>query len=271
MVIMGGFLFFCSAVLVGIVSGAGTQPSDSEVGAIGAILGAFGYLKISGGSFATLRSFVMIANFFLSNLADQQAIALRNVALAALAILLMFPESVVDPGFQMSFAAVVGQVASYEVLAGRAEPWVQGRPSWHWRIIAFLAAIVGSTLVASATVAPIGIYDFHQVQYLAVLANFLAVPFCNLIVMPAGLATLVLMPFWGGGRSALGQGLGLEMMEIWRNGSPACRGRKPCPSDSNNGNIGDNCGWALFMATSLTLAASGCAAYCARRCGRTAG
>ena len=59
----------------------------------------------------------MIANFFLSNLADQQAIALRNVALAALAILLMFPESVVDPGFQMSFAAVVGQVASYEVLA----------------------------------------------------------------------------------------------------------------------------------------------------------
>ncbi|MFA9475075.1 MAG: ComEC/Rec2 family competence protein [Filomicrobium sp.] len=208
MVIMGGFLFFCSAVLVGIVSGAGTQPSDSEVGAIGAILGAFGYLKISGGSFATLRSFVMIANFFLSNLADQQAIALRNVALAALAILLMFPESVVDPGFQMSFAAVVGQVASYEVLAGRAEPWVQGRPSWHWRIIAFLAAIVGSTLVASATVAPIGIYDFHQVQYLAVLANFLAVPFCNLIVMPAGLATLVLMPFWGGGRSALGHGAG---------------------------------------------------------------
>jgi competence protein ComEC len=61
--------------------------------------------------------------------------------------------------------------------------------------LCFCAAIVGSTLVASATVAPIVIYHFQQVQYFAVLANLLAVPICNLIVTPAALATLVLMPF----------------------------------------------------------------------------
>ena len=50
--------------------------------------------------------------------------ALRNVALAALAILVVWPESLFDPGFQMSFAAVVALVAAYESLeaAGETEP-----------------------------------------------------------------------------------------------------------------------------------------------------
>ena len=116
---MGGFLFFTLRFLLALFPILAINFPIWKWAANGAILGAFGYLMISGGSFATLRSFVMIAIFFLSILADQQVIALSNVALAALATLLVFPENVVDPGFQMSFAAVVGLVASYEVLAGR--------------------------------------------------------------------------------------------------------------------------------------------------------
>ena len=43
--------------------------------------------------------------------------------------------------------------------------------------------------------APFGIYHFHNTQQFAILANLLAIPICNLIVMPAALATLVAMPF----------------------------------------------------------------------------
>ena len=51
-----------------------------------------------------------------------------------------------------------------------------------------------STLVASVAVAPFAAYHFHKSQQFAVIANLIANPICNLLVAPAALATLVLMP-----------------------------------------------------------------------------
>jgi competence protein ComEC len=67
----------------------------------------------------------------------------------------------------------------------------------------FFVGIVLSTLVASAAVAPFAAYHFHQSQQYAVLANLVEIPICNLVVMPAALATLLLMP------------LGLEALPLW--------------------------------------------------------
>ena len=50
---------------------------------------------------------------------DHPALAKRNVALAALAILVVAPELLFDPSFEMSFAAVVTLVALYEWLSER--------------------------------------------------------------------------------------------------------------------------------------------------------
>ncbi|MBU1212035.1 MAG: ComEC family competence protein [Alphaproteobacteria bacterium] len=214
MAIMGGAVFIALRFMLALVPSIALNYPIKKWAAAGAILGSFGYLMISGGSFATVRSFLMIAVMFASILADRPAIAMRNVALSALLILLLFPESVVDPGFQMSFAAVVALVSVYEALARRAEPWLDGPQSWLWRAAAFFAAIVGSTLVASAAVAPLGVYHFHQTQHFAVLANLIAVPICNLIVMPAALGALVLMPFGGEALALAVMGPGLEAMGV---------------------------------------------------------
>lgn len=212
MAIMGGAVFFAFRFVLALFPVIALNYPIKKWAAIGAILGSSGYLMISGGSFATVRSFLMIAVMFASILADRSAIALRNVALAALVILLFFPESVVDPGFQMSFAAVVALVASYEMVSRRAEPLLAGPHAWWWRGMGFFSAIAGSTLVASAAVAPLGIYHFHQTQLFAVLANLLAVPICNVIVMPAALGALLLMPFGGEGIALAVMGPGLEAM-----------------------------------------------------------
>jgi competence protein ComEC len=58
----------------------------------------------------------------------------------------------------------------------------------------FLGGIVLSTVVASLAVAPLGAFHFHRSQQYALLTNLVAVPICNLIVMPAALLTLILMP-----------------------------------------------------------------------------
>jgi competence protein ComEC len=111
--------------------------------AVGAMLGALGYLLISGAAFATVRSYIMISIMFFAVLLDRPAVALRNVALAALAILLVWPESLFDPGFQMSFAAVVALVSVYEWLRTRQEERPEGsRRGLISHLLLFLGGII---------------------------------------------------------------------------------------------------------------------------------
>lgn len=193
MVIMAGAVFFSvRLVLAAIPAIALTQPIKKWA-ALAGIAGALAYLAISGGAFATVRSAIQIVVMFLAILMDRPALALRNVALAAFLILLVFPESLFDPGFQMSFAAVTGLIATYEAVRQRYTNRFEPHPLLH--IAMFFGGIVLSTVVASIAVAPFAAYHFHQSQQYAVLANLIAIPVCNFVVMPAALAALILMPF----------------------------------------------------------------------------
>jgi competence protein ComEC len=82
------------------------------------------------------------------------------------------------------------------------------------RATLFFGCIVTSTLVAGFAVAPFGIYHFHNTQQFAILANLLAIPSCNLIVMPAALAALVAMPLGLEAAPLWLMGLGIEAM-VW--------------------------------------------------------
>jgi competence protein ComEC len=204
MVVMAGAVFFSVRLALGAIPSIALRFPIKKWAAVAAALAAFGYLLISGSSSATVRSWIMISIMFLAILLDRPALALRNVALAALAILILFPESVFEVGFQMSFAAVVALVAVYEEVRERFQRHDENLfygPAW--RLLLFFGGIVLSTLVASAAVAPFAAFHFHKSQQYAVLANLLAIPICNLVVMPAALVTLVLMPF------------GLEALPLW--------------------------------------------------------
>jgi competence protein ComEC len=196
MVIMAGAVFFSVRLVLAAVPAVALRFAIKKWAAASAMAGAFGYLMISGAAFPTVRSYIMISIMFLAVLLDRPAIALRNVALAALAILLVWPESLFDPGFQMSFAAVVALVSAYEWLSRREEERARASMRGALRqMLLFFGGIVTSTLVASLAVAPFGIYHFHNTQHFAILANLIAIPVCNIVVMPAALATLMAMPF----------------------------------------------------------------------------
>ena len=194
MAIMAGSVFFVVRLLLAAVPSLALRYPIKKWAAAAAMLGAIGYLLVSGSAFATVRSAIMISIMFIAVMLDRPALALRNVGLAALAILVVFPESLFDVGFQMSFAAVVALVSIYEALrtyrAWSLVPEIPG--AW---LVVFLGGIVTSTLIASAAVAPFAAYHFHNSQQYAVLANLIAIPICNLVVMPAALAALVAMPF----------------------------------------------------------------------------
>lgn len=211
MAIMGGSVFFALRFCLALWPAVALRFPIRKWAAAGAMLGTFGYLLISGATFATVRAFLMIMVMFFAILVDRRAIALRNVALAAFVLLILFPECVIDPGFHMSFAAVIALVASYEAITRRLRlvgDW-QGQAM---RFAFFFPGIVLSTVIASAAIAPFAIYHFHQIQHYAVLANLAAVPVCNMLVMPAALATLLMMPL---GLEALPltlMGFGIDLM-----------------------------------------------------------
>ncbi|MCB1520607.1 MAG: ComEC/Rec2 family competence protein [Hyphomicrobiaceae bacterium] len=214
MAIMGGAVFWTARAVLALFPSIALRYPIKKWAAVAAAFGSLGYLAISGGSFATVRSFITISIMFLAILMDRPAVALRNVALSAFAILILFPESLLDVGFQMSFAAVVALVSAYEMFRDRARRRGGAPYGALTKVALFFGGIVLSTLVASAAVAPFAIYHFHTSQQFAILANLLAVPLCNIVVMPAALAAFLAMPLGLEAGPLLVMGMGIEGM-VW--------------------------------------------------------
>jgi competence protein ComEC len=204
MAVMAGAVFYVVRLGLAAIPAIALRFPIKKWAAAAAIVGALCYLLISGSSIATVRSWIMITIMFAAVMLDRPGIALRNVAVAALVILAIAPESLFDAGFQMSFAAVVALVSAYELLRERAAAQPRGPAAGGvLKLGLFFGGIVLTTVIASLAVAPFSAYHFHKSQQYAVLANLIAIPLCNALVMPASLATLVFMPF------------GLEAVPLW--------------------------------------------------------
>jgi len=167
-----------------------------KLAAIGALAAGAVYLALSGGNVATERAYVMVAVVLVAVLADRRALTLRAVAMAALIILVMAPESLTQAGFQMSFAATTALIAVF----GALREMTDGR----WRPPRWLNAVLGvviSSAVAGAATAPFGAAHFNQMSQYGLLANVISVPLMGLLVIPAAVVAACLAPF---GLAALG-------------------------------------------------------------------
>ncbi|MDA1132512.1 MAG: ComEC/Rec2 family competence protein [Proteobacteria bacterium] len=98
--------------------------------------GALGYLALTGGTIPTQRAVLMLGFVLLAVMLDRRPISMRLVAWAAAAVLLVAPDSLLGPSFQMSFAAVVALVAAYELLREPFGRWRRGGISLRRRIAA---------------------------------------------------------------------------------------------------------------------------------------
>lgn len=98
-----------------------------KIAAVCALFAASGYLVMSGNSVSTERAFVMVAVMLVAVLFDRRALTLRAVAIAALIVLVLRPEVLFGPGFQMSFAATTALVVVFGATRGTEWP---NLPNW---------------------------------------------------------------------------------------------------------------------------------------------
>ena len=154
----------------------------------------FCYLMISGAAIPTERAFVMNGIVFAAILIDRLRLSMRICALAALAVLVMAPASLVGVSFQMSFGAVVALVAVYETWGARLAYVLHSGPPAR-RIAGYFAAVVLTTLIVTFGTEPFAIYHFHQIVLYSPIANVIAVPLSAVWTLPCGVIACLLMPF----------------------------------------------------------------------------
>ena len=103
----------------------------------------------------------MAAIIFVAIIVDRRALSLRNVAVAAVIILLTTPEAIFHAGFQMSFAAVTALITGYEWASRHADPYRSF--TWPARLKRYAIGLAATDLIAAIATAPYALYHFNRV------------------------------------------------------------------------------------------------------------
>jgi len=184
-----------------------------------ALLSIAAYLVISGLVVAAERSFIMLAVMLTAVLFDRAALTMRNLAISAIAVILVSPHEVVGPSFQMSFAATAALVGAYAGWADYRAGKVRAPPakrSFVRFISRKLAVGVGgaalTSIIAGSATALFAIWHFQRVSPLSLLANLAVTPIVSLVVMPFAVFSALAMPFGLDGPFLYVMGKGLTAM-----------------------------------------------------------
>lgn len=191
-----GTVFVFIRLAISILPGIALRVNAKKIASICAISVALGYAVLAGLTVPTERAFLMSSLMLIGILIDRRAVSMRSVAWAAGLILLIHPESLLEPGYQMSFAAVVCLVSGYEWISKRKP----SRRGWVTQVWQYAAGVMFTSIIAGVATAPYAIYHFQHVAVFGLIANMNAVPLAAFWVIPSGLIALVLYPlgldFW---------------------------------------------------------------------------
>ena len=154
-------------------------------------LAGLAYTLFTGAEVPTVRACIAAMLILVGVALGRDAITLRLVATGALVVLIFWPETLVGPSFQLSFAAVTAIVALHEhprvkaLLSRRDEPWVA-------KIGRFTLGLLLTGLVVEVALMPIALFHFNKAGLYGALANIVAIPLTSFVIIPLEALALVL-------------------------------------------------------------------------------
>ncbi len=183
--LIGGFFFLLSRLILGMFPPFLLCFSLKKCSGFLALLGSFIYLHISGAAIPTQRAFITFSIVMGAVMLDRNPLSMRLVSIAAMIILILTPEALTTASFQLSFAAVVGLIASYERSFFQFKRF-QFSPLLK-KIVTYGVGIFKSSLVSSLATLPFTVFHFHKFTLQSVTGNGLAIPLVGAWIMPMGL------------------------------------------------------------------------------------
>ena len=186
MAIVGGFIFFALRALMASAPWLALHVPVKKWAAGLSIVCILLYLALSGSPAPAVRSAVVACVAFGAILLDRRALSLRALAIAAIVVIGLTPEAVIQPGFQMSFSATAALLALAESLKNPVSEI--SVPMWVKAIQSALRGLWLSLLasvVATAATTPFAIAYFNRFSVYGLLSNLFEAPVTAFLVMPA--------------------------------------------------------------------------------------
>ena len=193
MMIISGVIFLSlRLLLLALPKRIALRPEGKPIVALVSLVIVTVYLFVTGLPISAVRAYVMIALVLMAIMLRRQVDPMRSLSLAALLILLVDPPSLLDPGFQLSFAATLALVALIETRFMAALPMLERgkfRSGAHHLVTLLLASVV-----AEAATTPLVISMFNNLSLYGVFANAAATPLVSLFLMPTVALFFILLP-----------------------------------------------------------------------------
>lgn len=191
MMLVCGIIMVLVRVVMGLNPVFASRVSSFRVSAMTALPLCLFYLIFAGVPVSALRAFIMLGLALVAVFMSRRGITLHHVAVAAIIILIFSPSSLFGPAFQMSFSAVFALVVAWNLWLKRQVPKPR---AWYQRLWSYFMAIALSSMIASLASMPFALYHFGITTSWSVLANMIGMPLMGLLIMPMGVASLVLSP-----------------------------------------------------------------------------
>lgn len=144
-------------------------------GATVCLLLVWTFVFIAGMPASLVRAAVMLTLLQIGLLCRRNSNPLSSLMVAATVILLVWPQSLFDIGFQLSFLSVWGMLVILPRL--RVPQFVAGH-----RLLAWVYNLFCVTCVCTLITMPLSIYHFHNIPLYGLVANYVAIPFAWLVI-----------------------------------------------------------------------------------------
>jgi competence protein ComEC len=218
-----GFLFLLSSRSLALIPSLALRYPVPLIAAAFAATGAVFYTLLAGAEVPTIRSCIAALLVLTALAIGREALTLRLVAFGAVIVLLLWPEAMAGPSFQLSFAAVATIVILHESVWMKR--WVERREEpFAFRIGRGVVSLIITGFAIELILAPIALFHFHRTGVYGALANVIAIPLTTFIIMPAQAIALIFdlaglgAPFWW----LAGQGIsGIRFIAHYVSGLPA--------------------------------------------------
>ncbi len=186
-----GFIYWLFARSLALVPWIALRVRVPIAAALAGALAGIAYTLLTGAEVPTIRSCIGALLVLVALALGRDPLSLRLVAVGSLVVMLFWPEAVLGPSFQMSFAAVIAIIAFHSAAPVRgfltAEhhgPLVRSARS--------LILLFATGIVIEMALMPIGLFHFHRAGVYGSLANVIAIPLTTFVTMPLiGIALLL--------------------------------------------------------------------------------
>ncbi|MBN1299669.1 MAG: DNA internalization-related competence protein ComEC/Rec2 [Melioribacteraceae bacterium] len=141
------------------------------------ILGLWFFVFLTGSPTSVVRASLMASMLLLGYLSIRKYNALNAVSLSALIILIWDPHQLFDPGFQLSFSAVISILILYPLIKKAID-----NTRIDSKLFRSAAVFFAVSFSAQLGTLPFTLTYFHKLSIIAILANLVVIPLIGIIV-----------------------------------------------------------------------------------------